>query len=197
MSARAGALVLNAPALSLKTRAVAWLAQREHSRAELRRKLLEFAARQRKPPGDAAPAAGAALGHGVAPDAEPEAIQDHPQDRLPDTEREVDALLDSLSAKGLLSDERFAESRINTRASRYGNRRIRQELSQHGVTLDAETSQALQATELERARAVWTKRYGGPATDAAGRARQARFLAARGFSVDVVRRVVAGRADPE
>jgi regulatory protein len=42
------------PPLSLKARALRWLAQREHSRIELRRKLLRAAARADPPLGDAA-----------------------------------------------------------------------------------------------------------------------------------------------
>ena len=150
-------------------------------------------ARQRRQAGDADPASAATIEHDETPDAEDDAAR--PPGQV--TEDEIEALLDSLAASGLLSEERFTESRIHARAPRYGNLRIRQELAQHGVTLDADTAQALQASELDRARAVWARRYGGPASDAAGRARQARFLAARGFSADVVRRVVAGRADPE
>lgn len=165
---------MSRPALTLRSRAIGYLAQREHSRVELRRKLLDVAARQQR--------LRAAAEGGEPPDAPAEV-----------TEQEVDALLDWLAGKGLLSAERFVESRINARAPRYGNLRIRQELAQHGVALDAGTAEALQASELDRARAVWAKRYGAPAPDAAGRARQARFLTARGFSSDVVRRVVAGR----
>ena len=44
-----------------------------------------------------------------------------------------------------------------------------------------------------RALAVWAKRFGAIAPDAAGRAKQMRFLAARGFGADVIRRVLQGR----
>jgi regulatory protein len=163
------------PALTLRSRAIGYLAQREHSRVELRRKLLDAAARQQR--------LRAAAEGGEPPDALGAAA-----------EQEVDALLDWLTGKGLLSAERFVESRIHARAPRYGNLRIRQELAQHGVALEPDAADALQASELDRARAVWIKRYGGVAPDAAGRARQARFLTARGFSSEVVRRVVAGRS---
>ena len=150
--------------------------QREHSRIELRRKL----ARHRQ---KLAERAQASLLEGVAP-------------ALPVPEEgEIDALLDWLASKDLLSVERFVETRIQARASRFGNLRIRQELAQHGVDIDAQTAQQLKASEFDRARAVWLKRFGAPAADPAGRARQMRFLAARGFASDVVRRVVAG-SDP-
>jgi regulatory protein len=140
--------------LSLKARALRWLANREHSSHELRAKLLRNAG-------------------GVH------------------TAAEIDALLDQLSAQGHLSDERFVESRLHARSARFGNRRIEQELRQHGVALDADAQAQLRATELARARAVWRKKFGTLARDPSGRARQARFLAARGFSAEVVHRVVS------
>ena len=178
--------------LSLKARAVAWLAQREHSRAELRRKLLELLARQARAAADDHPADTVYPAHPADPvdPADIAAVGSIAPTAPPPTEQDVETLLDSLAAQGLLSDERFTESRIHVRAPRYGNLRIRQEVSQHGVALDADTAQALQASEMDRARAVWARRYSGPAPDAAGRARQARFLTARGFSADAVRRVL-------
>jgi regulatory protein len=56
----------------------------------------------------------------------------------------------------------------------------------------------LKATELERAREVWRKKFDSK-TDAgstpADKAKQMRFLAARGFGADAIRRVVSGRED--
>jgi len=161
------------PPLSLKARALQWLAQREHSRIELGRKLLRLA-RQRtaeQADGGGSEAASAAL----------------------DPASEVDALLDWLVAQRHLSDARFVESRVNARAARYGNLRIRRELGQHGAALDTATADRLKASELARARAVWERKYAGvPATQAADRARQMRFLAGRGFAADVIRQVVRG-----
>jgi regulatory protein len=53
----------------------------------------------------------------------------------------------------------------------------------------------LRGTELARAREVWRRKFGVPPQEAAERARQMRFLAGRGFSGDVVRRVVSGADD--
>lgn len=159
--------------LSLKTRALQALALREHSRSELRGKLLRRAGRQATGPAPGAQA----LGPGPNAD-------------------EVDALLDALQAQGLLSPERFIESRVHARSARFGNRRIQAELAQHGLQLDTQTAEILRASELERARAVWFRRYGmrppEAPLEAADVARQMRFLAARGFSPEVIRRVVKG-----
>jgi regulatory protein len=151
---------------SLKGRALQLLAQREQSRTELRRKLLAHACAD---PADNADS-------GAAPPADPVA--------------QVDAVLDWLEAHNYLSQERFVESRVHARAARFGNLRIRRELAQHAVALPPEAARALQASELERARAVWARKYPTPPADAAGRVRQARFLAGRGFSPDVIRRVL-------
>jgi len=156
------------PPLSLKGCALQWLSQREHSRIELRRKLMR-AARLRDE---------------ATVSAETEA-----RDRA----AEVDALLDWLTEHRYLSEARFVESRVHACAARFGQRRIAQELSQRGATLDAETAQRLRASEFERAKALWTRRFGSePAADAALRAKQMRFLAGRGFASDVIRRVVQG-----
>ena len=107
---------------------------------------------------------------------------------------EIEQVLDDLQAKGFLSEERVAASVLRQRAARLGDRRLRQEL--HTKGLDAQTvAQALEllrGTEPARAREVWQRKFGQPATDPAGRARQMRFLLTRGFAMDVVRRVVQG-----
>lgn len=166
-------------AQSLKSKALALIAQREHSRVELQRKMRAWIGRQQRALAEAAAATpGSADASVAAP-----------------SEADIEPLLDWLAARDLLSTERFIETRVNVRAPRFGNLRIRQELAQHGVELDAETAQALKTSEFERARRVWAKRFDAPAVDAAARAKQQRFLAARGFSAEVVRRVVGGRSE--
>jgi regulatory protein len=54
---------------------------------------------------------------------------------------------------------------------------------------------SLKDTERARAQAVWQKKFGQVAASSAERNKQARFLASRGFSGEVVRQVVAGIAD--
>jgi regulatory protein len=152
-------------AAALRARALRWLAQREHSRSELRRKLL-----RRRADADADAATDPGL---------------------------VERVLDTLQQQGWLSDERFAASRVRTRAPRQGLQRIRAELARHGLALDSDSAAALRASEDARARAVWQRKFGQPAADAAGRARQMRFLAGRGFDTEVIRRVLAVAADPD
>jgi regulatory protein len=106
----------------------------------------------------------------------------------------IEPLLDWLEAHRYLSEQRFAESRVHVRSAKFGARRILQELGQHGVALDEGALAHLKSSEFERAQALWRRKFGGhPATDAAERAKQMRFLAGRGFATEVIRRVVGGR----
>lgn len=149
----------------LRARALKLLSLREHSRRELRRKL-----------GRSAPGA-----DDIAPD-------------------EVDALLDDFEQRGWLSDARFAAAYVSANGARFGRQRLAMELRERGVgDVDIDTALADWGeeadSELARARAIWAKKYAAPASDAAARAKQARFLQSRGFSYDVIRRVVSGLDD--
>jgi regulatory protein len=106
-------------------------------------------------------------------------------------------LLDSLESEGWLSDSRFAESLVHRRASRLGANRIIGELKRHAVgqTLIEEANAQLRETELARAQAVWLKKYGQLPETQAERARQARFLAARGFSGATIGKILRGIED--
>jgi regulatory protein len=140
----------------VRQKAIALLTRREHTRAELRRKLA-----------------------------------------LPDREA-LEALLDDLSARGWLSDARFAEQYVREHAARFGRDRLVAELRERGVgAADIEVALAQLEVdeapdELSRARALWRRKFGVPADDPAGRARQARFLQSRGFAFEVIRRVIRG-----
>jgi regulatory protein len=149
--------------LTLKGRALRCLAQREHSRSELERKLAR---------------------HVDGDGAEPAQAQ-------------IAALLDELASHGLLSEARVAQSVLLSQGRRFGTRRLKQTLMAKGLPTElvAQTLQQARATELERAREVWRRRFGMAPVDAKDRARQARFLAARGFAGEVIHRIVQGQDD--
>lgn len=152
------------PPPSLKSRALRLLAMREYSWQELERRLKR---------------------HEVEPG-------------------QLRTMLDDLQAKGFIDNQRVIASVIHQRAGKLGLARIRQELQHKGVAGEEaqEALAALQTTEVERARQVWRKKFSVPdagadiapaaRTDIAQRARQMRFLAARGFGGDTIRRVVSG-----
>ena len=145
---------------SLLAQATALLARREHSRAELARKLV------RRLGGTGSPG-------------------------------EVEAVLDKLQRRGLLSETRFAASVVRTRSLRIGDARLAYELRTRGVPAEvaaAALSDLRRAgeSELVRARDVWSRRFGVAPGSAEERARQARFLLRRGFSAEVIRKVLSG-----
>jgi regulatory protein len=138
--------------LSLKGRALKYLSAREHSRAELARKLAPHAS----------------------------------------SLDELDALLNTLEAANWLSAERFVASMVHRKAAQYGTLRMQSELSRHQLPkeLTQTAIEDLRNTELERAHALWLKRFKVPANTPQEQAKQARFLASRGFQGDTIRRVL-------
>ena len=161
---------------ALKSRALRWLAQRDHSRAELERKLLTHAR---------------ALARLAEATSGPEAT-------FPDSllRERVAAVIGGLAAAGLMNEPRMAEALLAAKAPRFGESRLRQVMQQRGLEpalVDAAVQQA-RGSEFERAQALWQRRFGGPGATPAERARQMRFLAGRGFCGDVIRRVVRGGA---
>ena len=141
---------------SLRGRALKLLARREHTRAELARKLSV-----------------------------------HTEDPA-----ELESVLDDCERRGWLSERRVVEQMIHTRRSRFGARRIERDLLAKGVSGEAVAGAMsdLKGGELEAAREVWRKKFGGrlPRTPA-DRARQARFLQGRGVDMEVILKVIKGR----
>ena len=170
---------------SLRARALQWLAQREQSRVELRRKLLPYALAEAETQAEAEakPREGADVTPAAALLATPAA--------------RVDALLDWLEAHRYLSSERFVEARVHARVARFGNARIRHELKQHQVALSPSAAQLLADSESARACAVRERKFPQPPASVAERARQARFLAGRGFSADAITHALRAARDDE
>src|SRR5436853_6220708 len=133
---------------SLKARAMRFLARREHSREELRRKLVPKATE-----GD-----------------------------------DVEAVLDDLAKRGWLSDARFAEVAIRSKARRFGPLKLANTLRAKGVDEEAIAAafRAAGADGVSSLEGVWGSRFRcAPASDKEW-ARQVRFLQGRGFPLDDV-----------
>ena len=124
--------------------------RREHSRAELARKL--------------------------APHAEsPQALE---------------AVLDDLALRKQLSDDRYAETRAHWLSRKYGAAKIRQDLKAHGVA-DAVIERVSAEDDLDRAKAILVRKYREPATTREEKAKRARFLQSRGFSYEIIRKLLS------
>lgn len=141
--------------MSIRNKALDLLARREHSRAELRIKLLQ---------------------------------------RFESEERLIEDVLDELESEGLLSDQRFTEMFIRGRLSKgVGPVRITAELRQKGVDesivglvlaeFDMDWSASLKALSLQK--------YGeSVAQDRRERAKRIRFFQYKGYTPELIRKVV-------
>jgi len=150
--------------ISLRARALQYLARREYSRAELRGKLLPHA----------------------------QADEDFEQVSPVNPDALLDMLLDDLAARGWLSDVRAASQLVHAKRSRFGTQRITHELRQKGIAEDLISAALpeLKDSELAAAREVWRKKFGAAPQDEKEKAKQVRFLQSRGFSLDVVFKVL-------
>ncbi len=141
----------------LRQQAIRLLARREHTHAELRKKL---------------------AGEG--------------------TEEEIEAVLADLANTGLLSDARTAASFLRAQGARFGTAKLKYSLRAKGAD-DETIAAALEGAELpddiERARAIWLRKFGSVPQNQKEWARQARFLQSRGFSSDVIRRLLKEQDD--
>ncbi|MGH8321380.1 MAG: regulatory protein RecX [Gammaproteobacteria bacterium] len=112
----------------------------------------------------------------------------------------VAAVIEALAARNLLSDARFVEEFVASRAGRgSGPVKIRDELRRRGVdeTLVETTLVEYHDQWLVNAAAVRRKRFGASPRDYAERARQARFLQQRGFTAEQIRQVLKGEVEIE
>ena len=152
------------PEISLRARALQYLARREYSRAELRGKLLSH----------------------VQDDADFEQSFDSSKPV------DLDALLDDLTTRGWLSDERAATQLVHAKRSRFGTQRITHELRQKGIAeeLISAALPELKDSELAAAREVWQRKFGMLPQDVKEKAKQIRFLQSRGFALDMVFKVL-------
>lgn len=112
-----------------------------------------------------------------------------------DDPAEIEAVLDDLQRSHWQCDQRYAQAYVDRTAGRQGAQRILGALRQQGLADDQLTDlqDTLRASEPDRARAVWQRKFSAPPQDARDYARQYRFLAGRGFSSDVIRRLLSNR----
>jgi regulatory protein len=158
---------------TIKARAVYYLSKRDYSRSELTKKLLS--------------AFHTNTTEGLQTSVDIEVIN---------------SVLDDLQAKGFLNDARFASVVANRKAVKYGVARISAMLSQHQLNhqITSDLIQSLKETELQRCYVVWNKKFNrldnlailSYQDQQAAPNKQVRFLIQRGFSPEVVRKVLNG-----
>jgi regulatory protein len=135
----------------LRERALRLLARREHSRAELVRKL----------------------------------------EQAGFDSSDTQTLLDEFEQKNWLSDQRFAESYVADHRARAGSVKLAYDLRQRGVNdgiIEAVLSDNRES-EIDRARAIWHKKFGAAPADAREKSRQIRFMQSRGFAPSTINHI--------
>lgn len=108
----------------------------------------------------------------------------------------IEAALQRLAEEGLLSEARYLESFVAYKArAGYGPQRIREELDQRGLAR-GDIDQALRDSGIdwfEQLRETWQRKFTGRLpVDTRERAQQGRFLAYRGYSLEMIGRLLRG-----
>lgn len=150
--------------ISLREKALGYLARREHSYLELRRKL-----RAHIPVAD----------EGVEPD-----MEAHYE--------AVDALLEDFKQRGWLSEARFTEQLVHVRQRKFGSQKIAHELREKGIDeqIVKDAIETVKENDVANALAIWRKKFRAAPANRDEWAKQARFLQNRGFGFDVIKKVL-------
>jgi len=153
-------------------RAMRILAQRDHSREELKRKLQLSSQR---------------------------AAYIQQQENIPIPEELLEKVLDWCQESGWLNDQRFTERFIQSRARKgYGPQRVRMELQQKGIDRD-EINQALIDTEVDWSQCaadLARRKFGEPLPQTwAEKSKVQRFLMSKGFMMEDIQAVFRNSDD--
>ena len=118
------------------------------------------------------------------------------------SQEEIATVLDQLEQSGLLSDQRMAAAYLRSHAARFGLAKLRMNLRSKGVSEEL-IAQCLaegedgtyKESEGERALQVWRRKFTQAPADQKQWAQQARFLQSRGFSSDIIRKLLKAVAE--
>ncbi len=105
---------------------------------------------------------------------------------------DIPALLEDFKTRGWLSDARFTEQIVHARQTKFGSAKIAHELREKGVAdhLIADAIEQVKDNELNNATEVWRKKFKHGPQNREEWAKQARFLQSRGFSFDMIKKVL-------
>ena len=102
----------------------------------------------------------------------------------------LESVLNELAIKRQLSDERYADARVHWLSRKYGAAKIRHDLKAHGVA-DAVIERVSAEGDLDRAKAILVRKYRAAAKTREEKAKRARFLQSRGFSYEIIRKLLS------
>jgi len=107
----------------------------------------------------------------------------------------VHGLVSRLKEKNQLSEERFAEERARVLSRKYGAARIRQDLKAKGVSAELIARYSSSDDEMQKAREILERKYRTPAATREEKAKRMRFLQSRGFSSEIIFKLLSARSD--
>ncbi len=116
-----------------------------------------------------------------------------------ESEGALKTALDDLEAKGFINEARVVESTLHQKAGKFGAARVLHSLKTKGIDANAmlDAAEQLRETEFDRAMDIWKRKFGEAYASPAEYAKQARFLASRGFSSEMVGRVIRASRQTE
>ncbi len=114
-----------------------------------------------------------------------------------ESEDEVEAVLNEFAERHWQSDTRYAEAYIHSKSRQHGKLRLKQALAAKGVSEDI-VRELMPDRDSEQAAAieVLRKKFKQPAADLAEKHKQMRFLAYRGFDMDIIQTALKNAWQP-
>ncbi|AFN35926.1 regulatory protein RecX [Taylorella equigenitalis] len=113
--------------------------------------------------------------------------------RYTDNQDEIEETISYLQKVDLQSDLRFLEFFIRTHASKWGKSKIKQALKEHKLSEDILTNfdRYFDIDEYELAKSIWMSKFKGEkSSDIKTKSKQYRFLLSRGFTSEIIRKVI-------
>lgn len=108
---------------------------------------------------------------------------------------EIKHVLDELKQKKFLSEHRYISNYLHSKQVKYGIRKIRYDLLQKKVNIETldEILEENKTDEYTVAYSIWQRKFGQGPIDNKERMRQVRFLQSRGFSSEIISRIINGK----
>lgn len=105
---------------------------------------------------------------------------------------DIEALLIEFKNRGFVSDQRFTDQVVHARQNKFGSAKIAHELREKGIEehLIADALIDIKSNEFQHATEVWRKKFKTAPKNREDWAKQARFLQSRGYSFDLIKKVL-------
>lgn len=107
---------------------------------------------------------------------------------------EIKVVLKDLQDKGWLSEERYINNYLENKSNKYGIAKVKYDLICKTGNYDL-VEQIIRETDIDEyqnAYKLWHKKFGKIATDFLSSQKQIRFLYNKGFSMDIIKKIVTG-----